>query len=47
VNDVAIFGRRRPKTHALPVHWLHTIEIIDMSEYGKMDEGLSCLSPVD
>ena len=44
VNDVIFVADGYPNTHALLRSLGYTLEIIDMSEYSKMDGGLSCLS---
>ena len=44
VNDVIFVADGYPQTHALLRSLGYTLEVIDMSEYAKMDGGLSCLS---
>ncbi|MBL0171003.1 MAG: N(G),N(G)-dimethylarginine dimethylaminohydrolase [Gemmatimonadaceae bacterium] len=44
VNDVVFVADDYPHTHAMLRTLGYTLEILDMSEYAKMDGGLSCLS---
>ena len=44
VNDAVLVARGFPKTAALLRRLGHEVVAIDMSEYRKMDGGLSCLS---
>ncbi len=44
VNDVLFVPDGYPRTHALLRGLGYTLEILDMSEFAKMDGGLSCLS---
>ena len=44
VNDVLFVAAGFPETHAQLRAYGYTLEILDMSEFAKMDGGLSCLS---
>lgn len=44
VNDVVFVAAGFPRTHALLRSLGYTLEILNMSEFEKMDGGLSCLS---
>jgi dimethylargininase len=44
VNDAVLVARGFPKTAALLRTLGYVVESIEMSEYRKMDGGLSCLS---
>jgi dimethylargininase len=44
VNDVVFVADGYPLTHAVLRSLGYTLEILDMSEFAKMDGGLSCLS---
>ncbi len=44
VNDVIFVADGYPRTQALLRTLGYTLEVLDMSEYAKMDGGLSCLS---
>ena len=44
VNDVVFVAAGYPATHAMLRASGYTLEVLDMSEFAKMDGGLSCLS---
>ncbi len=44
VNDVIFVAAGYPRTHAMLREAGYTLEVLDMSEFAKMDGGLSCLS---
>lgn len=44
VNDVVFVAGGYPQTHTMLRALGYALEILDMSEYAKMDGGLSCLS---
>ncbi|MBC8085912.1 MAG: N(G),N(G)-dimethylarginine dimethylaminohydrolase [Phycisphaerae bacterium] len=44
LNDVVFVAAGYPRTHELLTAAGYTLEILEMSEYAKMDGGLSCLS---
>ena len=44
VNDVVFVAAGYPQTHAMLRALGYALEVLDMSEYAKMDGGLSCLS---
>lgn len=44
VNDVIFVSKGQPKLDALLLARGYRLEVLDMSEYRKMDGGLSCLS---
>lgn len=44
VNDMVFVPDGFPKTHALLTALGYCLEVLDMSEFAKMDGGLSCLS---
>ncbi|MEQ1689885.1 MAG: hypothetical protein ABMA00_01260 [Gemmatimonas sp.] len=44
VNDVVFVADGFPRTHAMLRSRGYALEVLDMSEYAKMDGGLSCLS---
>lgn len=44
VNDVVFVAAGYPGTHEVLRSLGYSLEILDMSEFGKMDGGLSCLS---
>jgi len=44
VNDVVFISGGRPQLHTQLRTLGYTLEVLDMSEYAKMDGGLSCLS---
>ena len=44
VNDVIFVAHGYPQTHRLLLALRYRLEVLDMSEFAKMDGGLSCLS---
>ncbi|MDX2182894.1 MAG: hypothetical protein SFW08_02810 [Gemmatimonadaceae bacterium] len=44
VNDAVLVAEGFPRTHALLRHSGYTLDVLEMSEFEKMDGGLSCLS---
>lgn len=44
VNDTVFVAAGYPHTHAMLRRLGYALEILDMSEYARMDGGLSCLS---
>jgi dimethylargininase len=44
VNDVILVADGFPQTHAMLRERGYALQVLDMSEFEKMDGGLSCLS---